>query len=336
MKILFTLDYELFMGHKAGTVDRCLIQPLNRYIDAVSGYGVRFTVFVDAAYLYALHKFMDRYAILRSDYCKIVSHVASLHRQGHDIQLHIHPQWYYSEYDGTEWRLDTRHYKLADMPAEEMHRLFKASKDILDGIIGSKTTAFRAGGFSAQPTSMLTELFADNGLTADSSVCPGERYDSEYQQYDYSSVGQNDMYRFEADLCKAQHEGRYMEVPLSMCRVGRIFHWKLLLVRLATKVVRRGRHCNYGDGQSVPATRESIVRRLLHACCTVATIDGYKISFLKDAITACERRGCRHMCILGHPKLATPYSVDRLAEICAYAKRMGHQFYTMSQLAAER
>ena len=333
MKLLFTLDYELFMGNQTGTADHCLINPLDQYLEATRNYGLRFTLFVDAAYLFALRSHMAQHECLRNDFRKITHHLRTLHDEGHDIQLHIHPQWYYSEFDGTVWHLDTNHYKLTDMPKAERIELVKESKELLDSIVGKQTMAFRAGGFSAQPSEALTEIFDTCGLTTDSSVCPGERYDSHYQQYDYSHVDRLQAYRFSTDLCVEDNKGDYTECPLSMYDVSPLFHWRLLAVRLTTKLTRNTIHNTFGDGHSVRTTKASILHRLTHTCQTIATIDGYKISFLKEAIDYYQKHGFDTMCILGHPKLATPYSVARLPKICEYAQSVGHKFITLSELS---
>lgn len=332
MKLLLTLDYELFLGSHTGTVDNCLIRPLDSYLEAVDSYGVHFTIFVDAAYLYALDRQKNRFATLNDDYEKIKNHLQRLHKGGHDIQLHIHPQWFYSEFDGREWHLDTKHYKLVDIPHLDCFRLVKESKSILDNMIDKSTKVFRAGGFSAQPTAILTDMFDRCGLKVDSSVCPGECYKSDYQRYDYRDVLKKINYRFDDNICEEEENGRFMEVPLSMYSISPVFHWKLAAIRLLEKFSKHTLHDTYGDGQSIHATRTSIVHRLIHSSNTMATIDGYKISFLKDAIAKYDKSGYDIMCIIGHPKLATPYSVRKMRDLCEYAKQMGHEFYTMTEV----
>lgn len=336
MKILLTFDYELFLGSKTGTVDNCLVHPMNLYLEAVRPYGVHFTIFVDAAYLYMMKKYSDKYACIAEDYQKIGRHLCWLHQQGHDIQLHIHPQWYFSTFDGEEWHLDKKHYKLSDVPQNEMERLMVESKKLLDDIVSKKTIAFRAGGFSAQPTTLLAGLFEKTGLWIDSSVCPGEYYDSECQRYDYRRVERKELYRFEADICQEQEKGGFTEIPLSMYRVTPLFHWRLLVVRLLEKVTKRTVHKTYGDGHSVKTTKKSILHRLFHSCSTMATVDGYKISFLQDAILTSLRQKRKMMCVLGHPKLATPYSVGKLSKICSNAINEGCQFCTLTELMQSR
>lgn len=332
MKILFTLDYELFLGHRTGSVKHALIEPTERLLQAVAPYGVHFTLFVDASYLYALRKYADKYACLKHDYELIKQQLLSLQKNGHDLQLHIHPQWYYSTFDGEKWTLDTLHYKLADVAQKELFTLVKESKELLDTLIGKKTIAFRGGGFSVQPTQLLTDLMKENGLRIDSSVCPGTHYHSAYQSYDYRLAKPMGMYRFDNDLCKEQANGRFWEVPLSMMKVSPAFQWRLLWVRLTSKLIGQSRHATYGDGLSIQTSRKSIFSRLLSYCNTMATIDGYKISFLKEAIMKHAEMHNEVMCILGHPKLATPYAMQQLPSICAFIKKQGHEFCSMTEL----
>lgn len=332
MKILFTLDYELFLGQKTGSVKHCLIEPTESYLQAVARYGVHFTIFVDASYLYALKKYADEFDCIKHDFEAVKQHLLSLQERGHDLQLHIHPQWYFSTFDGNEWVLDTEHYKLADVAPEKLCHYVKASKAILDNLIGKKTIAFRGGGFSVQPTLLLTHLMLKNGLTVDASVCPGTRYRSAYQKYNYRHACTKALYRFDSNICKEQADGRFWEVPLSMYRVGPLFQWRLLFVRILSKMKGHGRHATYGDGMSIRTSRSSIFSRLLSFSNTMATIDGYKISFLKAAIKKHAQKQHEVMCVLGHPKLATPYSVEKISNICAYITKQGYEFCTMTKL----
>lgn len=332
MKILFTLDYELFLGGRAGDVEECLINPLNLYLEGVEPLGVRFTLFVDAAYIYRLRQESDRHPQLQADYARVTDHLLQLQSRGHDIQLHIHPQWYYSTFDGSQWQIDSQHYKLSDIQVNDVKRWFQASKDLLDQIIGHKTRAFRAGGFSAQPTPLLAELFEENGLTLDSSVCPGAVYDSPCQKYDYRECPRVPLYSFDEDICVENPDGRFRELPITMHRVSPLFHWKLVAVKVWTRLMKSPRHKPLGNGLSVKATRDSIFRRLTRYYDTMATIDGFKVSFLLDSIQRNARQGHKVMCILGHPKLATPYSVAQLPKICNYALKQGHQFCTVTEI----
>ena len=150
MNIIITLDYELFLNDITGTVNNCLIKPMQEIQKICEKHDFKLTIFVDAAYLYRLTELKKDYPALEEDYKNTVDNIKWLAKLGHDIQLHIHPQWYYSNYNGKEWILDWDHYKLSDMPRDYAFEVFGKSKELLDSIIEYKTTLFRAGGYSIQ------------------------------------------------------------------------------------------------------------------------------------------------------------------------------------------
>ncbi len=330
MNVLFTLDYELFLGSDTGTVENCLIKPLDLMTSVDDGrYSLKFTIFVDAVYLFKLYSYKDIYPSMADDLKKISKHLRLLQSSGHDIQLHIHPHWYYSEYNGKFWLLDNNHYKLSDLSEAEASTIFKKSKLFLDSIIGKKTTVFRAGGFSAQPTVLLKHLFDENGINVDSSVCPGMSYCSSHQEYDYTSVPEKDVWYFCDDICKESNTG-VLEVPIGTYKLLPIFWWKYVV----TRIFKESRHTTYGDGISVRATESSVMERLTKKSTGLVTIDGYKISYLKKAYDEYKKKEHNYFCVIGHPKLATPYSIKKMKEICSYMNDSGDKFITISELCA--
>lgn len=312
MKIVITLDYEVFLGIKTGTVKNNLIVPLNKLISQGDKFGVKFTLFVDATYLYMLKKLGKQYQNLQNDFDEVSKHIKMLNDQGHDIELHIHPNWYFSSYNGTEWMLDTEHYKLSDLTLEEARIIFMASKETLESIINKKVIAFRAGGFSAQPTQLLTTLMLENEISIDSSVYTGSYYNSPSQKYDYRNAPQKGIYHFSEDICVDNQQGKFTEIPLSSFKLSPVFYWKLAV----TKLLKSRKHKTFGDGLSVKTTNESIIERLTRYSYAFATIDGYKISYLPKMLKNKRKQGFDLFTIIGHPKLATPYSIKMFASFC--------------------
>ena len=328
MKVLLTLDYELFLGNRTGTIDKCLTNPMKMLVAQTNRFGVKYTLFADAAYLYRLNELSNEFPSLANDFQKMKNELSALVKAGHDVQLHIHPQWYYSSFDGQRWKLDQNHYKLSDVPKEEVSFLFKNSKTLLDNIVGYETHAFRAGGFSLQPFSIFKGLFKENGLTVDSSACPGTRYESTHQCYDYTSCPKKSRYRFEDDVTMENEAGHFTEIPINMYPVSPWFYWHLAFTRLT----KSNKHVKLGDGESVQTAKESILERLSKRALSLSTIDGLKISYLYDSLQEASKRGDQLFCAIGHPKLATPYSIDALGGFCYKAIKEGHEFITISQI----
>lgn len=328
MDILLTLDYELFLGSETGSVDNCLIIPMQKLQITAEKYGAKFTIFVDATFLYMLKQYSSKYDKAYKDFKTIRNHLCLLDSLGHDIQLHIHPHWFYSSFDGEQWELDHKHYKLCDLDLEDANRVFSESKNLLDEILGKKTKVFRAGGFSTQPTPMLRKLFESNGVLIDSSVCPHTSYHSSHQEYDYYNCPDTALYHFGDDICKEDSTSALIEVPISMYKVSPFYYWLLVVNRL----LKVKKHIKWGDGVSVQTTKDSIFERLTRYTYNMATIDGFKSLFLKDAYKNTKKNGIDTFCVLGHPKLATPYSIGKLNDFCELVNYNGDIFLTMTEL----
>ena len=93
MNIYITLDYEIYFGENHGTVENCIIYPTSELIRIAEKYNVRFSFFVDSGFILKLDEFRKRFPVLENDYQAIIKQVNYLSATGHDIQLHIHPQW---------------------------------------------------------------------------------------------------------------------------------------------------------------------------------------------------------------------------------------------------
>ena len=101
---------------------------------------------------------------------------------------------------------------------------------------------------------------------------------------------------------------------------------------MATRLLKVPGMRPWGDEQSVKATNESIRERLTRRTVSMATIDGFKIGALESAYQAARRRGDALFCVIGHPKLANPYSVRELSRFCELHKRTGDTFITISEI----
>jgi peptidoglycan/xylan/chitin deacetylase (PgdA/CDA1 family) len=312
MKIYLTLDYELFLGADTGSVELCLIKPMEYLCAMADKYRVKFTIFVDAAYLCALKRFI-KYQQINRDYNIVVQHLSFLKQKGHSIALHLHPHWFYAEYNGNDWIAPSGHYKLSDIPLEEVYNIIAESKSLLEEIINTRVSAFRAGGFSIQPFELYAKIFEDLGLNIDSSVLCGMQYNSDNQQYDYRNAPQKDSYPFSKDICKEDNKGPFREYPVSTHGISPLFWWKLSM----RKILRLKSHKNLGDGKSIETTSQSIISRLTRPQMGFACMDGYKSSQLfKMREQHLKRFGQEaHFLIIGHPKLTTLYSLKILERV---------------------
>lgn len=325
MKILLTLDYELFLDDIIGTVDNSLIKPMQHFHEVCKKHDVRATIFVDAAYLYMLNQLRSQWAALQNDYDKVVENIKWLEKEGHDIELHIHPQWYYSTYDKDGWHLDWEHYKLSTAPYEESLRLFTESKNLLDTIIGRKTIAFRAGGYSIQQFN-YQDCFEKNGITADSSVFSNNYQLTDTHYFDYRGVP-SDIYRFDSDITRSKVNGSFTEFPISVGRFN-ILRYIMMKRRLTKNIAR-----HWGDGGGLPQQKPAHLWTRFHnafRCIKYpsATIDWDNFVFL-DSITEQNANKIQNMTVIGHPKLISSSSMKSLDYYIKKRQQKGDIFNTI-------
>lgn len=335
MKILLTLDYELCLNDFVGTVDECLIVPMQKFHQVCDLFGVRATIFVDAAYLYMLDKLHTQWPMLKEDYEKVKENIQWLEEQGYDIELHIHPQWYYSIYNETGWHLDWNHYKLSTAPYEESLVLFTESKNLLDSIIGRKTIAFRAGGYSIQQFN-YQDCFKRNGIIADSSVFTNNKVLTETHYYNYVGAPAN-TYRFTDCITSPDSIGVFYEFPIG---VG-----KFPFVQYMRKKRRIAQHSSQRWGNGGAEQNRSLYERIMKNIHRFK--NGFALTKYPSASVDCDTYGLLEdifvqnkendiLTIIGHPKNISASSMDYLKNFI-YKRFNEHiEFTTLKSLALSK
>ncbi len=309
MNIYITLDYELYFGEKHGTVYKCIIFPTNELIKIAEKYNVRFTFFIDAGFLLKLDEFRSKYPTLEEDYKAVTEQIKYLSETGHDIQLHIHPHWEDSYYNGLNWIFDLKRYKLVDFNEIEIEDIVAKYKKVLTDLTGKKIFAYRAGGWCLQPFGKLKSAFIKNEISFDSSVFKNGFYTSKHYSYDFRSAPDKDLYRFEEEPEIENTIGYFTELPISAIKNSPLFFWKLFLLGRKNPYL----HKPLGDGIAMPAPGQRKKMLSRYTNCTVC-IDGYNAKLLQKALMQLQKKKFKQMVVIGHPKALSRYSIQKLEE----------------------
>jgi len=309
-KICITLDYELYLGVETGSVQNTIIKPMDKLSDIFDKYNVVATLFVDASYLLALRKNMDTYEALAEDYKMIVSQLKKLQAKKYSIQLHIHPQWIYSTFDGKRWNMDFEHYKLSDLENHIAWEHFSEAKELLESIMDKKIIAFRAGGFSLQSFEGYSDLLVKNNIKIDSSVAPGKVSKSKYQWYDYKNIPLH-KYKFSEDIKQISDEGEITEIPISVVKYNP-FHYAFL----RKKIELKNSFILFSEGQVINAIEprcvryKNLLKQFFFPKIVSASIDEYLSALLPEIFSKYKKMNKKwDFIIIGHPKLASPRSL---------------------------
>jgi hypothetical protein len=239
MNIILTFDYELF-GDGSGDVFTNMINPTNTILNLCHKYRIKTTIFFEVL----------EYIKLKAEWANgnnmgyaenpveaIEHQIQQAAKDGHDIQLHIHPQWYSSKYQNVKWELDFSNWRLGAFcvsPDYGVKELISECKSELEKLIRQVVPefhcmAFRAGGYNIMPSHDVYRAMKHAGLKLDSSVYPGGCETGSLSKYDYRNVPVNLDYWWASDAdirIPAENEKEIMEVPVFALPVSR---WKRVL-----------------------------------------------------------------------------------------------------------
>jgi peptidoglycan/xylan/chitin deacetylase (PgdA/CDA1 family) len=328
MQVYLTFDYELFFGSRTGSVKKCMVAPTRLLLDMCRKYRIGMTFFVDTGYLLKLEEFAPLHPELKNDLDEVKEQIAEMLSLNCAVQLHIHPHWEKSRYANGKWEIVTDGaYRLNDFSDEEIASIVRAHHSCLERIAGSKVSAYRAGGWCVQPFSRTEAVFRELGISVDSSVFPGGKFESKHYNFDFTAVKPfSDAYRFQSDVCREEKDGNFLEVPIASWLYRPAFYWRLY----AMGRLRPSDHKMMGDGSFLaqPGRKRSVLTSSTwnHVSC-----DGYYASMLQLQAKAYRSKGVEHFVVIGHPKGLTRFSVRKL-EAFIVRNRNKYDFSTFNDL----
>lgn len=210
IKCIFTIDYEIY-GNGDGSLEGLIYEPAEKLKALFDRAAAKFVVFFEAAEMERIGTFSSDPAI-----GDVKAQVQELHEQGHEIALHLHPQWYNARYEDGRWSLDYSEYNLCRLAEEKIseyvHRSITYMQDLL-AEPGYRPLSFRAGNWLLQPTLPMARVLADHGVKIDSSVFKGGLQHK--HKLDYRPSADNGYFwKFRDDVNKPEPDGLLMEIPI--------------------------------------------------------------------------------------------------------------------------
>ncbi|WP_193165112.1 polysaccharide deacetylase family protein [Microbulbifer hainanensis] len=321
MNTLLTLDYELFFGDHSGTPQRSMIGATERLLAVLDEYEAKAVFFVDACYLLRLREYSCLFPRLKHDYRQLVRQIQKMESEGHQIQLHIHPHWADSYYNGIRWEMVTRRYRLHDWRHEEVLQIVSRATAELNRHLVNPVFAFRAGGWCIQPFERVREALVENGIYVDSTVFAGGRSQSDTHSFDFSAAPARDSWQFDGDPCVPEEGGCFTEIPISSSCVSPAFYWRLALTRLFGD---KQRHGTFGDGVPIKNSRAGLLRLMTRKSHAAVSIDGYKSSLLLQAYRQAVNEQRQYFVAMGHPKSLSEFSLQNIRQWLGEVYGAGH------------
>jgi hypothetical protein len=234
--VLYSTDYELFLGANFVPERKVLIEPTERLLSAYEALGAPLTLFADVASIWR-HRELQR-----DDFPRLAeSQMQEAIRRGHDVQTHLHPHWLFASPDGGAWSFPPAKYLLGNIAAdaEDCYRLSRdlllRCKRYLESLLQQvdanyRCIAYRAGGYGVQPNDRaIFSALTDAGFLIDSSIVPGMRLLSKVHEIDFRGVPHQPNYRIACTgINTAAVRGVY-EIPVIAGRMSPAGYMRALL-----------------------------------------------------------------------------------------------------------
>jgi hypothetical protein len=183
-----TDDWEL-RGNGAGDIEEIQFRPMRELVGIYNRHGVRSTFNAEVMQQLTFRKFEREYPELRRLADEWDAHVVDAYRDGHDIQLHLHPQWTKAEYAGGRWKL-SGDWSILNYDEETAFRLLSAGKEYLENLLRPvnadyRAVSFRSGSSIIAPSPFILSTLARLGIRLDMSIVGGMYHDTRNVQIDY-------------------------------------------------------------------------------------------------------------------------------------------------------
>ncbi len=117
--------------------------------------------------------------------------VRETYSRGHDVQLHVHPQWSKSVYEDGRWNLEGD-WSILRYSGSEIRAILKECKGYLENLLCPlnpeyQCLTFRSGSWCIAPHDELLSILAELGIVFDMSICEGLYY-TKPVQIDYREI----------------------------------------------------------------------------------------------------------------------------------------------------
>lgn len=217
LNVIITFDYEIFFGKNNASEEDILFKPSYDLMELLEKYNLSGTFFADVLSVEAYRRSNQS-----NDYPSRFEHqIKSMVRQGHDVQLHIHPHWVTARFNlkTEQWEIDPKTYRIHSFIDDDRYgitadEIISSSIEYLRDTLKSvdneyECYAYRAGGYCIQPEEKLFMLLEKNGIEIDSSVCIGKKLHSKAHYFDYDKEYSDINWRVSSDI---------VELPIGSAR----------------------------------------------------------------------------------------------------------------------
>ena len=214
INLFLTFDYELPLGGWTVSPEAALIEPTWQLLSLCKKLEIHAVFFVDVLSFIRFRE-LGNDAFEQSAREQLTEMV----KQGHDIQLHLHPHWFTSSFENGIYR-PSKDFRLADFNEKEITDMVVQGIDYLNDVAKQVNPdytclAFRAGGFNLENSSLIFKILTENNIQIDSSLCHGYYFASDISTINYSDLPNQSNWFFTHGKYNVPTDSGMYEIPIA-------------------------------------------------------------------------------------------------------------------------
>lgn len=231
---LLTLDYELY-GNGSGDVFKHIVEPTDKILRVADSYNAKITIFFEVIEYWKLKEEWDKGNAMGYDRNPVEAmewQIIRAYKNGHDIQLHLHPQWVNAKWTNDGWNVDLSQWRLGGYGGSgenSLLQLLQRGKETLETIINDDNYVchtLRTGGYNVQPSQELVVAMKQVGLKIDTSIVPGARETGSLSKYDYRNIRQDKGFWYCGDSLENESIKKdLIELPIVAFNISRLSNY---------------------------------------------------------------------------------------------------------------
>jgi hypothetical protein len=190
INLAFVDDWEL-RGNGSGDIEQLQFRPMRELARIYNENGIRGSFNAEMMQQLTFRKFQNEHEELKKLADEWDAIVRETFSQGHDVQLHIHPQWHSARYENGEWRLSSD-WSILNYEADLVYEMIRAGKEYLENLLcpvdaNYRCVSFRSGAWCIAPSPFMLNLLVRLGLVFDMSIVGGLRFHTRNIEMDYTN-----------------------------------------------------------------------------------------------------------------------------------------------------
>jgi hypothetical protein len=253
IQLALTDDWEL-RGNGSGDIEQIQFRAMRELLDLYDSHSVKSTFNAEVMQQLTFRKLQNTHPQLKPLADAWDEHVRLAYTRGHDIQLHIHPQWSKVTFENNRWVL-SGDWSLLNYDAGDSYAMLSESKAYLEELLkpldaNYRCVSFRSGSSAIAPSPFVLRQLADLGIVFDMSLIEGLRVNTRNLKLDYTRCDEGFL-PFYPQLQDARKMSTKIEpivcVPIFSFDLSRRRCVAEVLTKVRTKAFSRNSHNHAAD-----------------------------------------------------------------------------------------